>query len=213
MAPVFVTEMPSLLANMQFPFLRVVMTEQNFDLAISEKADSQSTNDAAAAANLSRTSWELVDSKAPKTGLTPQVATEVASPLKLDEPGRDWINFGFLSHHQNRQAHFNERNFGLGWEHKFNEDVSSSVGFYRNSVRRESAYAAVLWEPLHLGPVKAGVMAGVINGYPRLNHGNFIPMALPVASIEGRHLGANLICIPKLKDVSAVCAVQIKARF
>lgn len=192
------------------------MTEQNFDLVANDKVSPQAASDHSAAVNLSQTSWDLVDVSGRQAVLKPQTEASkdaAPSPLKLDEPGRDWVNFGFLSHHQNRQANFNERNYGLGWEHKISEDLSSTVGFYRNSVRRNSAYAAVLWEPLQLGPVKAGVMAGVINGYPRLNHGNFIPMALPVASIEGRHLGANLICIPKLKDVSAVCAVQIKARF
>lgn len=192
------------------------MTEQDFELQVNDKVSPQAASDNSAAVSLSQTSWDLVDTSGRQAGLKTQsdVTIDAAkSPLKLDEPGRDWVNFGFLSYHQNRQANFNERNYGLGWEHKISEDLSSTVGFYRNSVRRDSAYAAVLWQPLQIGPVKAGVMAGVINGYPRLNNGNFMPMALPMASIEGRHLGANVICIPKLKDVSAVCAVQIKARF
>lgn len=137
-----------------------------------------------------------------------------------DKPSSTWLQLGGISHHLDRSRNFNEKNWGIGIEHKLSkdnpiaigDDSSISVGQYRNSIDKTSHYLLYNWKPLHLGPVSVGVMAGAVDGY-HLNKGGPIPLVLPVASIEGRHVGANFMCVPKMKDISAVCAVQFKVRY
>jgi len=153
------------------------------------------------AANLSNQAWDT--------------ASKASS-----EPSSTWLQLGGISHHLDRSRNFNEQNWGIGIEHKLSkdnafaigEDSSIAIGQYRNSIRQTSHYALYQWKPLHVGPVDVGVMAGFVDGY-RLNNGRPVPLALPMASIEGRNLGVNIMCLPKMKDVSAVCAMQFKVRY
>lgn len=141
-------------------------------------------------------------------------------PAASEEPSSTWIQFGGISHHAQRHRGFNEQNWGIGIEHKLSrdnpiaigDDSSIAVGMYRNSIRQTSNYAFYQWKPLHVGPVDIGVMVGVVDGY-KLRDGKPIPAVLPTASIEGKHLGVNFMCVPQMKEISAVCAMQFKVRY
>lgn len=173
---------------------------------------------------LSQESWDLV---ARANLLKPDRASESASASTSEGtakvnaegvsiqavPSKNWLQTGFMSYHLDRQQtherNFREQNYGIGLEHKLSENSSLSVGYYRNSIDKDSFYAAYAYQPLKAGPVKIGAMAGVVTGYP-LNNGGPIPMVLPLASIEGKRMGVNLTYVPKLKDVSSVVALQFK---
>jgi Antimicrobial peptide resistance and lipid A acylation protein PagP. len=159
------------------------------------------------AQGLSQESWDLVAKTSPNTESNKDVISTQAVP------GRNWLQTGFMSYHLDRQQtherNFREQNYGIGLEHKLSENSSVSVGYYRNSIDKDSYYAAYAYQPLKAGPVKIGALAGVVTGYP-LNNGGPIPMLLPLASIEGKRMGVNLTYVPKLKDVSSVLALQFK---
>lgn len=124
-----------------------------------------------------------------------------------------WLQFGGFSHHMDRSRNFNEHNFGLGAQYRFNENHAVSVGYYHNSIRQTSHYALYKYTPLHYGPVSAGVMAGAVDGYPKLNHGRAYPLALPMASVRMGRVEAEAMYVPKMKDISSVVALNFGYKF
>lgn len=66
-------------------------------------------------------------------------------------------------------------------------DTLLGAGLYSNSIGNLSKYAFAGWQPLQLGQVKLGVIAGVVDGY-RMNNGGATPMAALVASYKHIHL-------------------------
>ena len=137
-----------------------------------------------------------------------------AKPNSQHDPSKLWINAGFLTYHPtDHSGQFNDLNYGLGLEYEKSKSFSFAAGEYRNSVRHNSYYGMVEYQPLHLGVVKAGVAAGAISGYPEMNHGKPFPAALPVVSIEERHAGVNFIYIPQVKGVVPALSMQLKFRF
>ena len=83
-----------------------------------------------------------------------------------------------------RYQGFNEQNPGvfLTWDDAIAPNVDFSVGAYQNSYARLSVMATASWLPIEVGPVKAGIFAGVahypINGRNQPLHvGDWIPMA------------------------------------
>ena len=185
----------------------------------SDRAEVSSQREEPAGAQLSRQSWQLMDS--PAVSDKPAVIEErVVKPEEASgrtdssDKSQNWLQTGFLSYHLNRDQahtrHFREQNYGIGFEHKLSEDSSLSIGYYRNSLDRNSFYAGYNWSPINAGAVKLGVIGGVISGYPALNKGGAFPMLLPVASLEGKAVGINLTYVPRMKDVSSVVALQLK---
>ncbi len=139
-------------------------------------------------------------------------ATPPEAPAPAFSP-QVWLNAGFLSYHFNHTAHYNAYNWGVGADFRVSEDFTLSAGEYRNSMREHSTYASLSWQPLHLGPLRIGAMAGAVRGYPDINHGGWSPMAAPVISIEYGRLGANLIYVPTMRGkVDGCISLQIKIR-
>lgn len=69
-----------------------------------------------------------------------------------------------ISDHPNTKG-LNERNWGLGARFQHTESLSTQVGVYKNSNNETTAYAVGQWQPLKLGPVRAGAFAGVASRY------------------------------------------------
>ena len=63
------------------------------------------------------------------------------------------------------------------------------AGIYRNSNPHGglSAYLMAGAQPLRVGPVKLGAVAGIVNGYERAQ-GRFAPFVAAVASWDNNHL-------------------------
>ncbi|HEU4622062.1 MAG TPA: hypothetical protein VFS42_07540 [Burkholderiaceae bacterium] len=146
---------------------------------------------------------------------TPLYAAEsaLAQPLPKENDRALWVSFGFLSRHDNRHANYNERNDGFGVEYQSSAEHWWSVGHYRNSVRHSSTYLQYGWMPLSFGPVRIGGAVGLVNGYPRLNGGDWTPTLLPVIGVEYGRVGANIVYIPSVAGQAAgAVAVQFKLR-
>ena len=65
------------------------------------------------------------------------------------------------------QAGYNGDTPGIGLLCPIANNTRFAVGTYHNSVRAQSNYAAAVWQPLQLGPVRVGAMTGVVTGYRR----------------------------------------------
>jgi len=159
--------------------------------------------------------------EADATAVDKSAKAKVVSPEenKDTEPGllskiaaNTWLQINGASYHFDRDRGFNERNYGLGLMYRISEDKAVAVGEYKNSINKTSHYAYLDYEPLKMGPVRAGVLAGTVDGY-YFRNGGFIPMLAPTASIEGKHFGLSAFYIPPMKNISSVVALQARVKF
>lgn len=133
-----------------------------------------------------------------------------ADPNSISEV---WLNAGFYSYHFDKSQNLNNNNIGLGVEYRYSPSSALSVGSYYNSDRKNSLYAAVVWEPLTLLSFRLGGLIGVINGYPRANNGEWIAVILPTASYEHKNFGFNITIVPQYKDIIyGTISIQLKFR-
>jgi hypothetical protein len=122
-----------------------------------------------------------------------------------------WLNPGLLSYHFDRVTDFNSINYGIGGEYKFSSVASLTAGNFRNSNYHPSNYLGIYWQPIAIGPVNIGLVAGFFNGYQNNNNGGWFPAILPALTIEGKWVGVNLIVIPTIGDrVSGAMSLQFK---
>lgn len=144
-------------------------------------------------------------------GLAGGVAPAEAQEAEPEAPAL-WVNVGGFSRHFDRDAGFNENNRGIGLEYRASEDVSLMAGRYFNSVRRNTNYAGVMYQPLRIGDVRIGLTAGLMTGYPNMNDGAAFFAAIPMASYEFRRVGINFGVIPSVGKVEGTLLLQIKVR-
>lgn len=124
-----------------------------------------------------------------------------------------WLNPGLLSYHFDQSKNFNSINYGFGAEYKFSNVTSLTAGTYRNSYYRQSNYIGGYWQPLAIGLVHIGVVAGGFNGYSNTNNGGWFPAVLPALSVEGDLIGLNLLVIPTIPNrVSGSLSLQLKIK-
>ena len=123
-----------------------------------------------------------------------------------------WLSATTVSYHADREAGFNERNLGVGVEYELASDWRAIGGTFRNSVFRRSNYVGLHWAPLRFGNWRLGAIGGLVSGYPGYNYG-WGPLAAPVLSWESGRFGANLIALPKIEEIAAVIALQVKIKF
>lgn len=122
-----------------------------------------------------------------------------------------WLNPGLYSYHFDRNKDFNSVNIGFGAEYQFSSIASITAGVYRNSYYQTSGYLGAYWQPIGVGPIKLGLVAGVFNGYANTNNGGWFPAALPAATLEGNLIGCNLLFIPTIPGkISGSLSLQIK---
>ncbi len=127
---------------------------------------------------------------------------------------RYWLTFGWLSWHVDRDERKNGINVGLGLEVEFDKRWTLSLGSYRNTFENNSVYGGALWRLWIAERTSAGLMFGVVNGYPHLNHRQFSPYAFPIFQWNGDRIGANLALIPPFEGVTkGVVALQFKLAF
>ena len=123
-----------------------------------------------------------------------------------------WLVGTVASYHFDRSQNYNERNLGFGFEYGVTRETRIVGGTYRNSVFQRSTYLGSAWTPLELGPTRAGLVLGAVDGYPGANDGGFFPMAALLGTLEIDRVGVNLLAAPRWRDKSpAVLGLQIKA--
>jgi len=128
-----------------------------------------------------------------------------------------WINPGIYSQHFDSSKGLRNNNIGFGVEASLARDHVVMAGSYINSNRARTHFAGYEWRPLHWRvsglDVGAGVVLGAWDGYPNYRNGAWFVAPLPMLSIEGRKLGANIALIPTVANrFDGALAVQIKLR-
>ena len=143
-------------------------------------------------------------------------AQESYSWLQIIEPQSKselWVNPGMYSYHFQKDQNLNNNNWGIGLEYRFNTVASATFGNYRNSDNDRSSYLGIYYQPLAIGMVKLGVVAGGFNGYQSTNNGGWFPAVLPALTIEEGRFGANIFFIPTVGDrVHGAISLQLKFR-
>jgi hypothetical protein len=124
-----------------------------------------------------------------------------------------WINPGMYSYHFQKDQNLNNNNWGVGLEYRFNSVASATLGNFKNSDNGHSSYAGIYYQPIAIGFVKVGVVAGGFNGYQSTNNGGWFPAILPAITIEEGRLGGNLFFIPTVGDrVHGAISLQLKLK-
>lgn len=128
-----------------------------------------------------------------------------------------WINPGIYSQHFDSGKGLRNNNIGFGAEVMLTNDHVLMAGSFINSNRARTHFAAYEWRPLHWkiygADVGAGIALGAFDGYPNYRNGGWFVAPLPLLSIEGRYLGANIGLIPTVKNrFDGALAIQVKLR-
>ena len=113
-------------------------------------------------------------------------AQESTSWVRIIEPEAKkevWVNPGMYSYHFQKDQNLNNNNWGIGLEYRFNTVASLTVGNFKNSDNGHSSYAGIYYQPIAIGPLKLGVVAGGFNGYQSTNNGGWFPAMLPAITI------------------------------
>lgn len=113
-----------------------------------------------------------------------------------------------------KDTHFNETNWGLGYEYELTDNNRLSFGFYDNSFNRHSNYIGDLYQPYHWrvfdGQLSFGAFFGNITGYPEttdfftkdgalvqgVKNKTWNPMIIPVVSYTYHGVGINMEILP-----------------
>ena len=124
-----------------------------------------------------------------------------------------WINPGMYSYHFQKDQNLNNNNWGVGLEYRFNTVASVTLGNFKNSDSGHSSYIGAYYQPIAIGPLKIGVVAGGFNGYQSTNNGGWFPAVLPALTLEEGRFGANLFLIPTVGDrVHGAISLQLKVK-
>ena len=128
-----------------------------------------------------------------------------------------WLNPGIYSHHFDSDKGLRNNNIGFGAEVMLSNKHALMAGSFINSNRTRTRYAGYEWRPLHWTvyglDVGAGITIGAFDGYPNYRNGAWFVAPLPMLSIEGRMLGANISLIPTVADrFDGALAIQVKLR-
>ena len=128
-----------------------------------------------------------------------------------------WLSPGIYSWHFDQSKGLRNDNVGASVQVDLAPEHGFLAGTYINSNRARTHYGAYAWRPLQWqwGGVDVGVGAaiGAFDGYPNYRNGGWFVAPLPVASIEGRYLGANLILIPTIANrLDGALGIQLRLR-
>lgn len=94
---------------------------------------------------------------------------------------------------------YNNDTPGIGALCPVNGDWSLAAGTYFNSMSKQSVYAGFLWQPVRLGPVKAGLYGGLATGYIY----DVVPFAAFALSVPiGKSFEVHLAMVPKVKGIT-----------
>ena len=116
------------------------------------------------------------------------------SELRLGaSPSKWWVTMPLTSWHKENKD-YNERNWGIGLEHKQTETWSWVGGTYRNSFYKQSYYLGGVYAPLKLEirevNIKLGLLLGLFSGYEN----KIVFLTPPVIQVEAfKKWGGDLL--------------------
>lgn len=102
-------------------------------------------------------------------------------------------------------AEYNNDTPGIGALCELRENTRLAVGTFYNSYRRTSNYVGVVWQPVNLGPVRAGVMVGAVTGY-KFDASIALPLAAFAFSVPVGRVELHLAAIPESSNASPATA-------
>ena len=117
----------------------------------------------------------------------------------------DWITGSGLSLHS-KKGDYNQKNWGMGFERKIDNDWSWLGGAYRNSLYRNTLYAGVSYTPWRFGGVKLGGLGVLATGYSERYP--VLPYAAFLAKVEDEKYGVNVYWLP-----TVMVGVQFNMKF
>ena len=119
-----------------------------------------------------------------------------------------YLTSGFVSHHA--KGDYRENNYGIGYEIRQGR-FAYSVGYFRNSLDRDTFYGAVGYHAWTNGPVSVGLVGGLATGYPY----PVVPMVIPFLELTlSKSIELRFFAIPPIPDVTPfTAAAQLKWRF
>ena len=128
-----------------------------------------------------------------------------------------WLNPGIYSYHFDSSKDLRNNNIGFGAEVLLARDHVVMGGTFINSNDARTHYAAYEWRPLHWQlsgvDVGLGILVGAFDGYPNYRDGGWFVAPLPMLSIEGKTLGANISLIPTVANrFDGAISIQVKLR-
>ena len=120
------------------------------------------------------------------------------------------IQVHLVSVHASNES-FNNDTHGVGALCNVTDNTQAAIGTYQNSINRRSNYAAIVWQPLNVGPIKLGVIGGVVSGYQNY----LIPLAGAVASMKvTKGASVHLLVIPEVSNITpTVAELSVSFRF
>ena len=126
-----------------------------------------------------------------------------------------WIVASVASHHFDdaRPRDYEQRNWGLGFEHELTRTVRATAGFYRNSIRNESLYVGAVWAPISFGVARLGLAAELVSGYETAKSREPVKALFPVLAFEWRTFGLNIPFVPPTDSNVGAVALQVKVRW
>ncbi len=132
----------------------------------------------------------------------------VLAGMAMPADAADWLAVSGFSWHFQERRHWRQINPGLGVERDMDESGygpwALTAGYLRNSYDKHSVYGGVRWTPLAAGPFRFGLYGLAASGYPSPI------LVLPVITVEGRNIGANLIAVPNLPGYSGYLGLQLR---
>jgi hypothetical protein len=133
------------------------------------------------------------------------VMSSALSPAHADVESV-WLTSGEWSRHTDEGIHhYRQNNTGVGLQVDLDADSSLVMGWYNNSVHRETVYLGGTYTPWHFGGAKLGGLYVMATGYDR--YVPAVPMVGIFGSYEYEHAGINMMWLP-----GVVAAVQLKWR-
>lgn len=93
-----------------------------------------------------------------------------------------------LSYHANRDAHYNERNIGIGVMRRINDDWDASLYLYRNSERGPSV-STLANRSFTDWAIRPGIAGGLVTGY------SYAPVLPVVAATLTAEVGPVIVRI------------------
>src|SRR5260221_11209515 len=134
------------------------------------------------------------------------------SPNSKAEDGSLYGISTLNSLHQDRESHYNEKNYGIGGEFHVSQDFRLVFGEYKNSFKNKSEYFGSGYLPFHRNDFSAGFLIVGINGYNFKDLKKFELVAVPVVSYEKEKFLLNFVFIPPVFN-AGVIALQAGWRF
>ena len=102
---------------------------------------------------------------------------------------------------------YNERNPGVALRADLATSWSVQGGIYRNSYDRDSGYVVVDWTPLPVGPLRAGLFAGVTHNYP-INDFGVTGAGGAVLRWQADRLSIALRGVPRTPKTAGAVAIE-----